>query len=276
MKTKIVLRIVLVICIVFAGIFGGLLARELIIDRQSREFFSDLASDVERRIGNTGEPGTHGLKNPDGSENPDGSVDPDDIGGSGDTEAGWISYVDFDELNNDFPGIVGWIKLEGSIMDYPVMQYSDNDHFLTRLPDGTSHRNGSIFLDYRNERDFSDKSILIYGHETRTGDMFGVLKRYREQDFFDNNPVINLYTPYEDIIIEIFAVNLAHSQRDHPPLDFDDDDDFLDYIERLKRMSFIRSNIEVKPDDRIISLCTCAYDFNDARLVIVGILSEIN
>jgi len=260
MKIKVILRIILVVCIVFAGVFAGLLAREIITDRQSREFFSDLAADVERRPGDTGNPGMPGSSGGESLSESDEDVE-------------WVSYVDFAELNNEFPGIVGWIKLEGSVMDYPVMQYNDNVRFLTHMPDGRRHRNGSIFLDYRNDNDFSDKSILIFGHETRTGDMFGVLKNYREQAFYEDNPVIHLYTPHEDFTINIFAVHLAHSQRDHPPLDFEDDDDFMNYIEHLKNISFISSDIEVHQDDRIVSLCTCAYDFDDARLIIVGILT---
>ena len=267
MKTKVVLRIVLILCVASAGVFGGLLARELITDRQSREFFSDLAADVERRPDDVNDQSSStgsGVGSPAGSTA--GTEDEDEY-----TE--WVPYVDFSELNNIFPGVVGWIKLEGSVMDYPVMQYSDNVRFLTHMPDGRRHRNGSIFLDYRNDNDFSDKSILIFGHETRTGDMFGVLKNYREQAFYEDNPVIHLYTPHEDFTINIFAVHLAHSQRDHPPLDFEDDDDFMNYIEHLKNISFISSDIEVHQDDRIVSLCTCAYDFDDARLIIVGILT---
>jgi len=265
---KIFLRIILIVCIIGAGVFGGLLVREIVTDRQSREFYSDLTADVERRPDSTDdrEPGTG--SGGDSALGSAGSTDSDD------ETVDWIPYVDFEALNNEFPGIVGWIKLEGTIMDYPVMQYIDNDRFLTHLPDGTSHRNGSIFLDYRNSSDFSDKSVLIFGHETRTGDMFGVLKNYREQEFFDANPTIDLHTPYEDFEIMIFAVHLAHSQRDHPPLDFDDDDDFMQYIEHIQNISFIKSNIEIQPDDRIVSLCTCAYDFNEARLIIVGILSN--
>ena len=256
--SKVILKIVLGVCIMAAAVFATLLIRELYIDWQSRSFYDDLAANVETRQSEVGHTGTDGTS----------------PGQTEDDAEPWVPYVNFDGLSQVFPGIVGWIRLEGTQIDYPVMQYTDNDYFLTHLPDGTAHRSGSIFLDYRNERDFSDKSILIYGHETRAGDMFGVLKEYRDQEFFEANPVIYLHTPEKDYMIVVFAGHLAHSQRDHPPLYFEDDKEFIDYIESLKDSSFFTSDVDVSADDRIVSLCTCAYDFDEARLILVGIIVE--
>jgi len=253
-KKKIVLFSILAICIIAAGTFTTLLIRELIIDRQSQSFYEDIAAEVERR--------------------PESGITNNTQSGQPDDTAAWAPYVDFNALNNELPGIVGWIKLENTPIDYPVMQYTDNDYFLTHLPDGTLHRNGSIFLDYRNNSDFSDKSILIFGHETRAGDMFGVLKHYREQEFYEANPTIDLYTPKKDYKIVLFAGHVAHSVRDHPPLQFENDEEFLDYINHLKSISVFNSSTEVTTIDTIVSLVTCTYDFNDARLIIVGIIKE--
>ena len=104
--------------------------------------------------------------------------------------------------------------------------------------------------------------------------MFGVLKSYRNQEFFDANPIIFIYTPEKDYTIEIFAGNVVHSVRDHPPLYFESDEEFLSYVNHLKRTSIFTSDVEVGPDDRIVSLVTCTYDFDDARLIIVGRLVE--
>jgi len=260
-KQKIVLRIILTVCILAVVFFAAALIRELYIDAQSRSFYSGLIGEVEVR---PQEPGNSGSF----------AADP---GQSDDTlpqETVWVPYVDFEALGIVFPGIVGWMKLENSDLHYPVMQHSDNEYFLTRLPDGTQHRNGSIFLDYRNSSDFSDKSILIYGHETRRGDMFGMLKNYRDQEFYEANPVMYLYTPEKDYTIVLFAAYLAHSHRDHPPLQFQSDEDFLTYIEALRSISVFTSDVEINADDRIISLCTCAYDFDDARFIVIGVLKE--
>ena len=263
-KKKKALFAILGICILAVVFFTTMIVRELLIDRQSQTFYENLAAAIERRPDNfsTG-----------GAQHGSGQTGETDTSETDFTEE-WIPYVDFDLLRHVLPGIVGWIKLDASPIDYPVMQYTDNDYFLERLSDGTPHRNGSIYLDYRNSSDFSDKSILIYGHETREGVMFGVLKNYRDQAFYDANPIINLHSPENDFKIILFAGHVAHSIRDHPPLQFENDEEFLAYIEHLKRISIFNSNTEVTATDRIVSLVTCTYDFDDARLIIVGILTE--
>jgi len=259
---KVFLQVVLAICILAALVFGTLIIRELYIDGQSESFYSEVASEIRRR--------------PDDPVHADAEETEDTQavrpGNTSSTAMDWIPYMDFVALNSKFPGAVAWIKLEDSLLDYPVMQHTDNDRFLRYLPDGTPHRSGSIFLDYRNKNDFTDKSILIYGHETRVGNMFGALKNYRNQAFYEENPVINLYTPYNDHKIILFAGHIAHSVIDHPPLEFEDDDEFMNYIEHIRSVSVFNSDVEVTADDRIVSLVTCTYDFSDARLIIVGIL----
>ena len=258
---KIILKVILGVCIVAVVGFTVAIVRELLIDRQSQSFYDDLAATANRRPEGTTSTGAGA----DGQSGSDVSDEQDDE---------WQPFVDFEVLKELYPGIVGWILLDGTPINYPIMQHTNNDYFLTRLPDGTPHRNGSIFLDYRNESDFSDKSILIYGHESRTEEMFATLKNYRDQEFYDANPVIHLYTPEKDYKIAVFAGHLAHSQRDHPPMEFETDEEFLTYIEHIKSISLLTSDIEINADDRIVNLCTCAYDFNEARLVIVGVLVE--
>jgi len=261
-KKQKLLQLLLIVSIVSVVIFSGMLIREILIDKQSQSFYEGILGNIETR--------------PRVEEQNSGQTPGQQTGqGEGfDVLPGdeWQPYVDFDALSSIFPGIVGWIKSPDSPIDYPVMQHTNNDYFLARLPDGTRHRSGSIFLDYRNSSDFSDKSILIYGHESHEREMFGSLKNYRRQDYYNDNPIIHLYTPLRDFEIVIFAVHLAHSENDHPPLRFNNDAQFLTYVEHLKSISLIRSNVIVESDEQIISLCTCAYDFDEARLVVVGVL----
>jgi len=252
---KVILKVILAVCILAIITFATLLIRELYIDWQGRSFYDELAT-IETRPREPSDTGAGNGTNP----------------GSPAANDEWQPYVDFDALREKYPEIIGWIKLNGTPINYPVMQHNDNDFYLTHLPDGTQQRGGAIFLDYRNTPDFADKSILIYGHETRMGDMFGTLKHYRNQEFYDNNPTIDLYTPEEDFKIILFAGHLAHSIRDHPPLEFENDEEFLEYIRQIRSKSVFNSDVEVTAEDRIVSLVTCAYDFNNARLIVVGII----
>jgi len=280
-KLKIrILYILLGICILAAVVSAVGLGYELYISSQGQSFYAGLTADIQTRRhspdNNNNKPATHPPEITDTSENAgeETSVDADVSVDAGPQEPQWTPYIDFDALRDSLPGISAWIKLEGSLIDYPVMQGTDNYYFLSRLPDGTKHRNGSVFLDYRNNADFSDKSILIYGHESRTGDMFGVLKNYRKQSFYEENPVIYIFTQDKDYELVLFAGYLIDSGVESPPLVFEDDAAFEAYIATIKKRSFFKSDVVIDAEDQIVSLCTCAYDYPNARLVILGKLKD--
>jgi len=265
------LYILLGICLAAVLVFGGWLGYELFTDWQSSSYYSALAADVETRPRSPGDrpprpvapPSGGGYENEtNGDEYPEYVEDP------------WVPYVDFEVLSERFPGIVGWIRLDGTQLDYPIVQGTDNNFYLGHLPDRTRHRSGSIFMDFRNEPDFSDRNTLIYGHMSRTDDMFGALKHYRTQAFFDQNPVMYIHTPETDFQLVIFAGYIVDSGVESPTIRFRDDESFEEYIASIRRRSEFRSDVEVTAQDRIVSLCTCQYDFDNARLVIVGKLVE--
>ena len=271
MKTKkIVLYSIFVVCIIAVVVSAIGLGRELYTNWKSQSYYSNIASEMQAQPRTLSNPG--GKRPAPAPVQPGDPVEPEDE--LLEVEDPWTPYMDFDALNEMFPGAQAWIKLEGTAIDYPVMLGTDNDYYLTHLPDGTRHRSGSIFLDFRNTFDFSDKSICVYGHESRTQDMFGSLKNYRDQEFYDAHPVIYLHTPQTDYALVLFAGYLLDSGREVPPMRFADDEEFLAHIANIKSRSIFKSDVEVFADDRIVNLCTCAYDFNNARWVIVGKLVE--
>ena len=187
----------------------------------------------------------------------------------------WEAYTDFNALGASYQGLLGWIENKGTIINYPVMQWRDNDYFLHHLPDGETHRSGAIFVDYRNNGDLTDKSTLIYGHALKSGDMFGSLKEYRTQSYYEEHPIVYLYTPTKDYAIVLFAGYLLDSGYETPPMEFKDEDEFMTHIADIKSRSVFKSNVTVYPSDQIVYLCTCAKDYTNARLIIVGKLIVI-
>jgi len=268
----VMLRIMMAISILAVVVCGVGLGRELYINWQSQSYYSDLSSGIETRP-RTPPPSR---QRPEPVTLPDGTVDPDaedlwiDDDIEPDDDEPWGPYVDFETLNELFPNSVAWIQLDGTAIDYPVMRGRDNDYYLTRLPDGTQHRSGSIFMDYRNKQDFSDKHTLIYGHESRTKDMFGSLKDYRSQAYYEENPSLFLFTPDADYELVLISAYTLDSGVEVPPLTFRNDTEFERHITNIKRRSFFKNDVTVEPDDQIVSLCTCAYDYTNARLIVVG------
>ncbi len=94
-----------------------------------------------------------------------------------------LPEIDFDGLRAINKDIVAWIQIPGIGVDYPVVQGKDNDHYLHYTFDGKANKAGSIFLDYRNRKDFTDSKVILYGHNMKDGSMFSNLKKYQDTGF---------------------------------------------------------------------------------------------
>ena len=102
--------------------------------------------------------------------------------------------MDFASLQAINPDIVAWLRIPG-VLEYPVVRGKDNSYYLNHTVQKTYNIAGSIFLDYRNERDFSDSKNIIYGHNMKDGSMFHVLRNYQDIDFFQEHTDMEIYLP---------------------------------------------------------------------------------
>lgn len=180
--------------------------------------------------------------------------------------------VDFDTLQSVNPDIQAWLYMSGSSIHYPVLQAEDNSTYLYRLADGSSNAHGSLFIDCRNAGDFSDWNTLIYGHNMKDGSMFGGLKKYRKQAYYDAHPEMTLFTPEKTYRMEIFAavttdvsaavyrVPAAREERD-------------ELVQWAQRNSEIECDVSIGTEDRIVTLSTCTGS-DDDRFVVLAVLRE--
>lgn len=178
--------------------------------------------------------------------------------------------VDFDELAKISDYVVGWLYLPDTVINYPVAQYRDNEYFLDRFIDGKVQVGGTLFVDCSCPGDFSGQNSVIYGHNMRDGSMFACLDDFGEQEFYNAHPVIYLSTPTCDYRIEVFSAFTTSAVSYVYTTFFPYASSFDDHISALRYMSEIKSEVEVGPDDRIVTLSTCAYSFDDARFVVIG------
>jgi len=227
--------------------------RGLHMDHQGDSFYSDMVSDY--------------INVPPVVEDAD---DADDTGSA------WVPYVDFQSLSNSYPEIVAWIVCEGTKIDYPVMQADDNEYYLEHLPDGTENRNGSIFLNYGNAFDFSDRNSILYGHHLKNGSMFSSLENYKKQTYYDEHPTIFIYTPEKDYKIELFSGYVIDGTKELLPLGFRNNSEFQDYVTSIRQRSTFQSDVEVGSGDQLVTLYTCTYSFENARFILVGKLVEVD
>lgn len=183
--------------------------------------------------------------------------------------------VDFSVLQAQNPDIVGWIYCEGTVINYPVLQGADNQQYLRRLYDGTKSTLGSIFLDFRNLADFSDLNSLVYGHNIRSGQMFACLASYREQSYYEEHPVMWLLTPDAAYRIDLLAGLVVPSDSEVYEI-YSYPEDLLEGLEYVvSKSTFDAGQIDLEAVERIVTLSTCSYDYNDARYVVIGSLNEV-
>ncbi len=179
--------------------------------------------------------------------------------------------IDFAALRN-INEEIGWIYCEGTKLNYPVLQGTDNDFYLSHTYDRAANRAGSIFVEALNAPGFADSNTIIYGHHMKNGSMFAVLRNWADQAYYEEHPVMWLLTPEQNYQIRLFsgymteASSAAYTVYQSPCSEFDE------YIRAACANSDFRADVETDPNGRFVVLSTCEYDFEDARYVLHGML----
>lgn len=180
--------------------------------------------------------------------------------------------VDFVSLQAINPDVVAWIYLEGTVINYPVVQGPDNSKYLHRLVDGTYNGAGSIFMDYRNLSDLTDRNTILYGHHMKNKTMFAPIANYKEQSYYEEHPTCLILTPEGNYKLEFFAGYVANLNGDAWKLEFESDEEYGGWLEQAVASSTFQSTISPTTQDRVVTLSTCSYEYDDARYVLLGIL----
>lgn len=171
---------------------------------------------------------------------------------------------------------IAWLSCPGTPIDYPVVQGKDNDYYLHHLSDGTPNEIGAIYLDYRNKADFSGDISVIYGHHITLNRMFTPLSRYKEQTYYEQYPTLMLYTPDYTYQIELFAGTILNGENASFPMEFRGKKEKKKWMEERISESTFESKVKPSIEDRIVVLCTCSYEFYNARYAVYGRLIEVD
>ena len=170
------------------------------------------------------------------------------------------------EINDD---TVGWLKVKGTDVDYPVVQYSDNDFYLTRDYYKNNDYAGWVFMDYRNTSDTLGRNTIVYGHNRYYSKViFGSLSNALNKSWYTNkdNLVITFDTLYETIEWEVFSVYRVDKTSDYIKTAFKTDDEYNDFLKLIKGRSIHNFDVKLTTDDKVLTLSTCLE--NNRRLVI--------
>lgn len=180
------------------------------------------------------------------------------------------------ELNEE---IVAWLKIEGTEINYPVLQADNNEYYLTRNYKKEYNSNGSIFLDCRYSFERPSDNFLIYGHNNNNGLMFDDLLAYENKSYYESHPEINLTTTKEDATYKIIAVFKGQAYQENSEnefsyynyIDFENDEEYYNYIENCKKNSLYEIDSKIDHREKLLTLSTCEYSKKNGRFAILAI-----
>lgn len=176
--------------------------------------------------------------------------------------------VEFQTLKEKNSDAVGFLKVNGTNIEYTVVKGTNNSYYLKHNFNKESNSAGWIFADYKNKVDGTDKNLVIYGHNMRDDSMFGSLKNILNDDWHngEENKYVNFITENDNSIYEVFSVYQVADEDYYITTDFKDNE-FNDFIKTIKSRSKFDFGIDVNENDNILTLSTCAND-NKYRVVL--------
>ena len=177
--------------------------------------------------------------------------------------------VDFADLKSKNSDTKGWIQVNGTNINYPFVQYSDNDYYLNRSFNKKKNSGGWIFLDYRNSIDELNKNTIIYGHSRVDTTMFGSLKNILNNGWLDNtnNHVIKMSTETENTLWQVISVYHIPVTSDYLQIIFSSEEEFINFSNMLIARSEYNFNTLVSGNDKLLTLSTC-YNNDTERVVL--------
>lgn len=185
--------------------------------------------------------------------------------------------VDFNELKKKNNDTVGFIKVNGTNVNYPIVQSTDNKYYLKHAFDKTANSAGWVFADYRNNMIDFDKNTVIYGHSRSNQTVFGSLKKVLNKSWYSNkdNHIIKLSTPTENSLWQIVSIYTIQPESYYITTKFSNTQ-FQTFIKTIKERSQINFSGTINENDKILTLSTCEDTAGTRRLVIHAKLIKLD
>ena len=182
------------------------------------------------------------------------------------------------KLQEENPDIVGWLEIEGTSINYPVLQGDDNEYYMTHNYKKQKSKNGSIFLTKDYDWSIPSSNLLIYGHNLSNGTMFQELLKYEKEDFYKKHPIIRFTTNNEDAeyeIISAFKSRVYYKSeknvfRYYYFVNAKTEAEYNEFVQNAKKASLYNIDKTAQYGDQLITLSTCSYHVEDGRFAVVG------
>ena len=185
--------------------------------------------------------------------------------------------VDFSKLLEINSDTIGWIRFpqEPSQINYPVVQGKDNSEYLKKTFSSNENTLGAIFIDVSNNKDFSDRNTVVYGHRMRDGSMFRHLQDYEDKSFWEKNPYFYIYTVDGRVLkYHIYSVCQVLDTSDTYQTGFESDEAYQSFLDMTKKNAIYDTGVEVTTENTIVTLSTCTSASDNHRFVVRGVKEE--
>ncbi len=179
-----------------------------------------------------------------------------------------LQNIDWDGLRQINPDVVAWVYVEGTDINYPVVQGDDNDYYLHHAFDGTRNNDGCIFLDFEDSPDFTSDNNILYGHNMLDGSMFAQITKFKDQDFLNQNYRIIIATPSYAYVLSPAFTYICTGADELRQVNFSSQQELSSYIAQLMTKAVTDSIVDTSKIDKLFSLVTCSYEANDVRTVL--------
>ncbi len=243
-KSNMVYNVLMVLCLVVFLVSGGVLLKRYIDDRQTENEFAQLAS----------------------------MIGPEATGESGESNS--ARFAALRDQNSDF---IGWISIDGTNLDFPVMYAPDNKDFYLRHDFNKEYSvYGVPYLDEKTTLGANDQSenLIVYGHNMKTGTIFGCLTGYKKAEYYSEHPRIEFDTVYGDATYEVFAAFSIDVVADtsfvyNQYIDMDETT-YNEYLDEVISRSDVNTGIRPSYGEPLLTLSTCEYSSDNGRYVVVA------
>lgn len=264
MTKKLLFTITVVLLVIAFAVSAFMVGKYVIEGKKSEDRFADLANQASAAATTETTEATEPAEETTEPTETTVATEPKMIAG----------YEEIYDQNND---LVGWIKMEGTKLNYPVMQTpADPNFYLYRDFDKKDSTRGSIYAWGDADIDLPSDNITIFGHNMADGSMFSCLGAYTSKHAWENNPLIMFDTLYEYHTYKIFAVfktsaNVGQGFSYHKFVDADNEAEFNAFVAKCKELSFYDTGITPVYGDKLIALSTCEYTLDNGRLVVCAV-----
>lgn len=181
----------------------------------------------------------------------------------------------FEELQKINPDVIGWIRVNDTNINYPLLQAEDDDTYMNTDAEGKYSLSGAIFLHCANKPDFSDFNSIIFGHHMEKEKMFGDIGNFTDKKYFDKHPYGNLFFNGKNHGIEFYALMQVDAYSETI---FNVCPDTVEakraYLQKITDNALYKRNLNITEDDHLVLLTTCTSDMTNGRNVLVGRLTD--